>query len=221
MRHISCSLIFTDVYLTLTEAHSCAFMFTHVHWCTLTYINVMFTHIHWYILTFTDVHSLTLMFTHVHWGSLMFTHDHSYSLTFSNVHSCSLMITNVHSCTLMSTGVHSLVCLCTLVFTHVYSASLMHTNVHSYLPIIPISPLFHYCYAFFVYITHSSVHTKHFWVSLSEDNLSSRKMCQRTHLFLGNSILPDRIYCPPGPDVPCKTRHCAISMLPWTLPTLH
>ena len=32
---------------------------------------------------------------------------------------------------------------------------------------------------------------------VSEENLSARPMCPGGHIFLGNSVLPDRIYCPP------------------------
>ena len=31
---------------------------------------------------------------------------------------------------------------------------------------------------------------------VSEENLSARPMCPGGHVFLGNSVLPDRIYCP-------------------------
>ena len=31
---------------------------------------------------------------------------------------------------------------------------------------------------------------------LSEENLSARLICPGGHIFLGNSVLPDRIYCP-------------------------
>ena len=34
-------------------------------------------------------------------------------------------------------------------------------------------------------------------VPVSEENRSARKMCPGGHIFLGNSVLPDRIYCPP------------------------
>ena len=31
---------------------------------------------------------------------------------------------------------------------------------------------------------------------VSEENLSARPMCPGGHIFLGNFVLPDRIYCP-------------------------
>ena len=34
-------------------------------------------------------------------------------------------------------------------------------------------------------------------VPVSEENLSARPICQGGHIFLGNSVLLDRIYCPP------------------------
>ena len=30
-----------------------------------------------------------------------------------------------------------------------------------------------------------------------KENLSARPMCPGGHIFLGNSVLSDRIYCPP------------------------
>ena len=33
--------------------------------------------------------------------------------------------------------------------------------------------------------------------TVSEENRSARKICPGGHIFLGNSVLPDRIYCPP------------------------
>ena len=33
--------------------------------------------------------------------------------------------------------------------------------------------------------------------TVSEENLSARPMCPGGHIFLGNSVLLDRIYCPP------------------------
>ena len=44
------------------------------------------------------------------------------------------------------------------------------------------------------------------WLPVSEENVSSRQMCPADtfsweilsmgHIFLGNSVLPDRVYCP-------------------------
>ena len=33
-------------------------------------------------------------------------------------------------------------------------------------------------------------------IPVSEENLSARPMCPGGHIFLGNFVLPDRIYCP-------------------------
>ena len=50
-------------------------------------------------------------------------------------------------------------------------------------------------------------------VPLSEENLSTRKMCPREHIFLGNPVLLDRIHYPPQNQMsPCKIIHWAISL---------
>ena len=137
-----------------THIHSRTFAFTHVHSNSLMYIQI-----HSCTFMFTNTQCL-LMYAHVHWCTPIYTHVHSHSLMYADVQSHLLMFTHVHCCTLMFNDVHSLVCSCTLFFTDVRLSSLKNPNLHSYHPMIPVLPLWHYCYAFFVYTTYTRVHTE-------------------------------------------------------------
>ena len=67
-----------------------------------------------------------------------------------------------------------------------------------------------------VYLTmpEASIREVMSWIfgPVSEENLSARKMCPGGHTFLGNPVLPDRIYCLSQDQMsPCKISHCAFS----------
>ena len=57
-------------------------------------------------------------------------------------------------------------------------------------------------------------------IPVLEENLSARKMCLGGHIFLGNPVLLDNIYCPPKTRCPLVIRMLAIMQFclipPWS-----
>ena len=52
---------------------------------------------------------------------------------------------------------------------------------------------------------------------LSEEKSVCQENMSEGHIFIGNSVLPDRIYCLPQEQMsPCKISHCVISTVPNT-----